>query len=80
MTQGVSEWNRDEPVRPENLIIWSIDDHVIEPIDMFDRPCRLNAGQAPKLIHDADGLEKWVFLNTTMRVMGLNSVASWPKE
>jgi predicted TIM-barrel fold metal-dependent hydrolase len=68
-------------VRTEDLIILSIDDHLIEPPDMFDQhvPAKY-ADQAPKLLRDADGLEKWVFQNTTMGVMGLNSVVSWPKE
>jgi predicted TIM-barrel fold metal-dependent hydrolase len=65
----------------DDLIIVSIDDHLIEPPDMFDRhvPAKY-ADQAPKLIKDTDGLEKWVFQNTVMGVMGLNSVVSWPKE
>ena len=68
-------------MRAEDLIILSIDDHLIEPPDMFDQhvPAKY-ADQAPKLIRDADGLEKWVFQGTTMGVMGLNSVVSWPKE
>ena len=68
-------------MRAEDLIIVSIDDHLIEPPDMFDNhvPAKY-ADQAPKLIRDVDGLEKWVFQGTTMGIMGLNSVVSWPKE
>jgi predicted TIM-barrel fold metal-dependent hydrolase len=63
------------------MIILSIDDHLVEPPDMFDRhvPAKY-ASQAPKLVTDTDGLQKWMFQNTTMGVMGLNSVVSWPKE
>ena len=48
---------------------------------MFDRhvPAKY-ADRAPRLVRDVDGLEKWVFQGTTVGVMGLNSVVSWPKE
>ena len=68
-------------MRAEDLIIVSIDDHLIEPPDMFDAHVpAAYADQAPKLIRDEQGLEKWVFQGTTMGIMGLNSVVSWPKE
>ena len=65
----------------DDMIILSIDDHLIEPPDMFDRhvPAKY-ADQAPKLVRNAAGYEEWIFQDQSMGVMGLNSTVSWPKE
>ena len=67
-------------MRPDELILVSIDDHVIEPRDMFDGhvPARF-AGQAPRVVV-REGVEQWVFQDVTAGSMGLNAVVSWPKE
>ena len=68
-------------MRVDDMIILSIDDHLIEPPDMFDHHVpKKYAGQAPKLIRTADGNEEWIFQGQTVGVMGLNSTVSWPKE
>jgi predicted TIM-barrel fold metal-dependent hydrolase len=65
----------------DDLILVSIDDHVIEPADMFERhvPAKYR-DQAPKIITTADGIEQWEFQGTVAGSMGLNAVVTWPKE
>src|SRR5690606_15882264 len=62
-------------------VLVSIDDHTIEPPDMFERymPARLK-DQAPKLVKDADGKDQWLFQGEAIGVPGLAAVASWPKD
>jgi predicted TIM-barrel fold metal-dependent hydrolase len=69
-------------MRTEDIIIVSVDDHLIEPGDMFDAhvPARY-ADQAPRLDTDENGKQAWVFegdkLSTTTAI---NAVVGWPKE
>lgn len=65
----------------DDLILISIDDHVIEPPDMFDRhvPDRV-AHLAPRVVRQANGREAWIFQDQPMGMHGLNSVVTWPKE
>jgi predicted TIM-barrel fold metal-dependent hydrolase len=67
-------------VNLDDMILVSIDDHVIEPPDMFREhvPARW-ADQAPKVVQ-ANGGEHWVFQDRPSGTMGLNAVVSWPKE
>jgi predicted TIM-barrel fold metal-dependent hydrolase len=65
----------------EDMILLSIDDHIIEPPDMFDgRMPSKYADQAPMLTKNADGKDQWVFQNESIGVPGLAAVASWPKD
>jgi predicted TIM-barrel fold metal-dependent hydrolase len=68
-------------MRVDDMVLVSIDDHVIEPADMFERhvPERFRA-QAPKLVTGDDGIERWEFLGSSSISTGLNAVLSWPKE
>ena len=54
----------------EDLILVSVDDHVIEPPDMFDGrlPARY-AELAPRVVTDATG-DKWVFGEGEVRNAG----------
>jgi predicted TIM-barrel fold metal-dependent hydrolase len=64
------------------MILVSVDDHVIEPPNMFDAhvPKRY-ADQAPRLHVDADGVEAWIFQGAKMSTTtATNAVVSWPKE
>jgi predicted TIM-barrel fold metal-dependent hydrolase len=65
----------------DDMIIVSIDDHVIEPPDMFDAhvPERYR-DQAPRLLRDEHGMDQWIFQDQVMGMVGLNAVVSWPKE
>jgi predicted TIM-barrel fold metal-dependent hydrolase len=64
-----------------DLILVSIDDHVIEPADMFERhvPAKY-ADQAPKVVTTDAGVDEWIFEGHTAGMMGLNAVVTWPKE
>ena len=65
----------------DDMIILSIDDHTIEPPDMFERhvPAKYR-DQAPRLIADDDGFEHWVYEGQDVGIVGLNATVSWPKE
>jgi predicted TIM-barrel fold metal-dependent hydrolase len=65
----------------EEMILVSIDDHVIEPPDMFKGhvPERY-LDQAPKSIMDESGYEKWWFQGVPSVSTSLNAVVGWPKE
>jgi predicted TIM-barrel fold metal-dependent hydrolase len=68
-------------VRVEDLILVSIDDHVIEPRDMFERhvPAKFR-DDAPKSVMDDNGIEKWWFQGVASGSGSLNAVVGWPKE
>jgi predicted TIM-barrel fold metal-dependent hydrolase len=65
----------------DELILVSIDDHVIEPRDMFDGhvPAKYR-DEAPKIVMDDEGIEKWWFQGVASASTGLNAVVGWPKE
>src|ERR1700730_5418480 len=64
-----------------DLILVSIDDHVIEPRDMFDAhvPAKYR-DLAPKSVMDDDGIERWWFQGVFSVSGSLNAVVGWPKE
>ncbi len=68
-------------MRKEDLILVSVDDHVVEPPDMFDRhlPARYR-DRAPRVVHKQDGSDVWVFEGRQMPNIGLNAVAGRPRE
>jgi predicted TIM-barrel fold metal-dependent hydrolase len=62
-----------------DLILVSIDDHVIEPRDMFDRHVpQKYQDEAPKSIMDENGYEKWWFQGVPSASSSLNAVVGWP--
>ncbi|MFF0491925.1 amidohydrolase family protein [Nocardia sp. NPDC004068] len=65
----------------DDMILVSIDDHVVEPIHMFDgRVPAKWADLAPKVIVDDKGVDRWVYRGRPVGVTGLNAVVSWPPE
>jgi predicted TIM-barrel fold metal-dependent hydrolase len=68
-------------MRPEELILISVDDHICEPADMFDGhvPAKYR-DQAPRVIEDEEGRQQWWYGNVRGRNMGLNAVAGKPPE
>ncbi|WP_063039368.1 amidohydrolase family protein [Nocardia pseudovaccinii] len=65
----------------DDMILVSIDDHVVEPLDMFDgRVPKKWADLAPKVIVDEKGVDRWVYRGKPTGVTGLNAVVSWPPE
>jgi predicted TIM-barrel fold metal-dependent hydrolase len=65
----------------DDMILVSIDDHVVEPRDMFEHhvPARLR-DRAPAVVTGDDGLERWHYGDRVAQSMGLNAVVGWPKE
>ncbi|UZG46045.1 amidohydrolase family protein [Caldimonas thermodepolymerans] len=64
----------------EDLILVSIDDHVIEPPNAFARhmPAKFK-GREPRVVQ-RNGRDVWVFEGRATGYMGLNSVVGRPKE
>lgn len=64
----------------DDMILVSVDDHVIEPRNAFARhmPARFK-GREPKTEH-INGRDVWVFEGNAWGYMGLNSVVGRPKE
>jgi predicted TIM-barrel fold metal-dependent hydrolase len=65
----------------EDLILISIDDHVVEPPDMFANhvPAKW-AEQAPYVTKSDKGVDQWIYRGRPTGVSGLNAVVSWPPE
>jgi predicted TIM-barrel fold metal-dependent hydrolase len=65
----------------DDLILVSVDDHLIEPPDLFAD--HLPAGyqdRAPKLVRTPEGNDVWRFGEVVMETAALNAVAGRPKE
>src|SRR5690625_7638497 len=65
----------------DDLILVSIDDHVVEPPAMFLRhvPAQYK-DEAPIVVPDDKGVDQWMYQGRPQGVSGLNAVASWPAE
>ncbi len=66
---------------PEELTLISVDDHIIEPPDLFDAhlPERFKA-DAPRIVRRDDGADVWRFGEVEVPNVALNAVAGRPKE
>ncbi|MFE3543080.1 amidohydrolase family protein [Nocardia sp. NPDC059177] len=68
-------------MKTDDLILVSIDDHVVEPLDMFDHHVpRKWADYAPRVIADDKGIDHWIYRDRPTGVAGLNAVVTWPAE
>jgi predicted TIM-barrel fold metal-dependent hydrolase len=68
-------------VECDDMILISVDDHVVEPPDMWlDRVPQKYADAAPKMVIQDDGTEAWDYLGTRSPNIGLNAVAGRPPE
>ncbi|HZP30795.1 MAG TPA: amidohydrolase, partial [Acidimicrobiia bacterium] len=65
----------------DDMIIVSVDDHVVEPPDLFERhlPARYQ-DLAPRVVHKDDGTDVWSFQGMEVPNIGLNAVAGRPPE
>jgi len=65
----------------DDMILVSVDDHVCEPKDMWDRhlPAKWKA-RAPRLVHKQDGTDVWVFEGQQIPNVGLNAVSGRAPE
>ncbi|MET0628722.1 MAG: amidohydrolase family protein [Acidimicrobiia bacterium] len=65
----------------DDMILVSIDDHVIEPRDMFERHVPEKwRDEAPRSVVNEQGMERWQFQGAESGSVGLNAVVGWPKE
>jgi predicted TIM-barrel fold metal-dependent hydrolase len=64
-----------------DLILVSVDDHLIEPPDMFDGrlPARYQ-DEAPRVVRTDSGSDVWTFNGAVIPNVGLNAVAGRPRE
>jgi predicted TIM-barrel fold metal-dependent hydrolase len=68
-------------MQAEDLILISVDDHLVEPPHMFDAHIpEKYRDRAPKIVHSDDGSDVWVFNDAIIPNIGLNAVAGRPKE
>jgi hypothetical protein len=68
-------------MRIEDMILVSVDDHVIEPRGMFDGllPAKYQ-DKAPQLIRRPDGTDYWLYDGNEIPNVGLNAVVGRPPE
>ncbi|HEX4432705.1 MAG TPA: amidohydrolase family protein [Frankiaceae bacterium] len=69
-------------MRTEDLILVSVDDHVVEPADMFDRhlPAKYRGNDDfPHVVRTEAGDDVWVYDGRAFPNIGLNAVAGRPK-
>lgn len=65
----------------DDLILISVDDHLVEPRDMFEgRLPSAYADRAPRVIERNDGREMWLFEGVEIPNFGLNAVSGRPQE
>jgi predicted TIM-barrel fold metal-dependent hydrolase len=70
-----------DPMRTEDLILVSVDDHVVEPPDVFEKHLPEKYRDiAPRVEHRADGTDAWKFLDIHIPNVGLNAVTGRPPE
>src|SRR5271155_1935919 len=71
----------DPEPRPVRVPIISVDDHLIEPPDLFEGrvPTRF-ADRAPRIVEDAAGNQFWLYEDRQYPNIGLNAVIGRPKD
>jgi len=65
----------------DDMILVSIDDHMIEPPDMYEHHVPQKwAAQAPRVVHE-DGIDQWVFQGEkTSTSFGMSATVGWPSD
>jgi predicted TIM-barrel fold metal-dependent hydrolase len=65
----------------EDMILVSVDDHVVEPPDMFEgRLASEYLDRAPRVITKDDGTDVWLYEGQELPNIGLNAVSGRPVE
>jgi predicted TIM-barrel fold metal-dependent hydrolase len=68
-------------VELDDLILVSVDDHVVEPPDLFERHLPEKwRDVAPRLIQRDDGTDVWLYQGMELPNIGLNAVAGRPPD
>jgi predicted TIM-barrel fold metal-dependent hydrolase len=60
--------------------VFSVDDHIIEPADVWSSRVPARFREAAPHVVEEDGREFWVYENQRFPTMGLNAVAGKPRE
>ena len=66
----------------DDMIMVSIDDHMVEPPDMYKNhlPAKW-LDQAPKIVRNAQGIDEWTFQGEgTATPFGMAATVGWPRE
>ena len=69
-------------MKMDEMVLLSIDDHSIEPPDMYERhvPAKWR-DQAPKIVRDDHGVDQWTFQGqATSTPFGMAATVGWPRE
>ncbi len=68
-------------MQAEELILVSVDDHVVEPPDMFEGrvPAKWK-GREPRVLHKDNGTDVWSYEGNEIPNVGLNAVVGRPPE
>ncbi|HVX22776.1 MAG TPA: amidohydrolase family protein [Acidimicrobiales bacterium] len=71
----------DPEPRPVHYTVISVDDHLVEPADLFDGrlPARY-ADRAPRVVEGPGGVQQWVYEDEVFPQLGLNAVAGRPPD
>ena len=68
-------------MKMNDLILGSVDDHIIEPPNMFEQHLsKEHLGMAPQFIVDPNGNGAWHFEGNKVSNIGLNAVVGRPRE
>jgi predicted TIM-barrel fold metal-dependent hydrolase len=68
-------------VRTDDLVMVSVDDHLVEPPDLFETTVPEKwRDRAPRVVRQEDGADVWTFEGSVIPNIGLNAVAGRPKE
>jgi predicted TIM-barrel fold metal-dependent hydrolase len=70
---------REDPVpRPREFAIVSVDDHYMEPADLYEGrlPAKL-VDRAPRIVEDERGAQWWEYDDALLSVNGTDAVQSW---
>ena len=63
-------------MRTEDMILVSVDDHVVEPPDLFEGRLSARAAErAPRMVKLPNGVDAWTFEGAYLPSVGLNAVA-----
>jgi predicted TIM-barrel fold metal-dependent hydrolase len=68
-------------MQTDDMVLVSVDDHVVEPPDLFERHLPAEYKDiAPHIVRKEDGADVWQFLEFEVPNIGLNAVAGRPPE
>src|SRR3982074_1149896 len=66
----------------DDMILVSIDDHMIEPPDMFENTAPAKGvDKGPKVVRNDEGIDQWHFQGEASNTpFGMAATVGWPKE